>query len=116
MPGIKDRAGNALAASGVVSTFTTEVPPADNAPTIRINEVVVDAQRDWKGKGFGDPNAPQGDNTSTDEWVELYNAGGSSLDLSFWTLKSIDSSRDFVSIGAELLGKVVVCFDSRGAS
>jgi hypothetical protein len=117
--GITDRAGNALLPAPdpndglVAATFTTEPAPG-NPAAVRINEAVPDPQRDWGGGSFKNSGAPQGFNSSVDEWVELYNPGPGSVDLTNWTLSLIDGTRSSVRIGDELSGRVVVCFNASG--
>ncbi len=112
--GITDRAGNAATFTGVVSSFTTEGPPTQPGSVV-LNEVVSDPQRDWKGTGFADPNAPQGSNASSDEWIELYNrSGGAVSNLSAWTLTMLDRSRAETLLGDFADGHSVTCFSSAG--
>jgi hypothetical protein len=114
-PEITDRAGNEL--SGTTSfTFTTEAPPA-NPAAVRINEAVVDPQRNWKVTGFTNPDPPLDPNltlSTHNEWVELYNASATAVDLTAWSLTMIDSSRDTMQLGAPLPGHAVVCFSGAG--
>jgi len=53
------------------------------AETIRINEIVVDPKSDHNGSGSI---------TSSDEFVELYNFGGSPVDVTDWKLKLEDGN------------------------
>jgi hypothetical protein len=92
-------------------TFTpTNTPPVSNTPThtftptippvIVINEVVTDPQQDWSDNAGGDGiafnNVPgNGSITDTDEWIELYNAGTTAVNLQAgagWTLGMTDSA------------------------
>ena len=50
---------------------------------IFINEFTVDPQTDWDSSGS---------TTSSDEWFELYNGGGSDVDLSNWKIVLNDTS------------------------
>jgi PKD repeat protein len=66
------------------------------AVSVVINEVVTDPQRDWSdsqgGNGVPFDNMPgTGSPANTDnEWLELYNAGTQSLDLTNWSIELID--------------------------
>jgi len=76
-------------------TFTPTIPPV-----IVINEVVADPQQDWSDNAGGDGVAynsmpGNGSITDTDEWIELYNAGTTAVNLQAgagWTLAMIDSA------------------------
>lgn len=67
------------------------------AASVVINEVVVDPQQDWNDSQGGDgvpfSSTPGvGAVTASDEWIELYNNSGITLDMTGWTLEMIDST------------------------
>ena len=72
---------------------------------VLINEIVADPQQDWSDSEGGDHvafndfpgTAPA---TATDEWVELLNVSGLTLDLTSWTLAMIDSTPAIEVLGA----------------
>ncbi|MCH8128167.1 lamin tail domain-containing protein, partial [candidate division KSB1 bacterium] len=67
---------------------------------VLINEVVTDPQQDWTDNSGGngvqfDSKPGNGTISNTDEWLEIYNAGVSAIDLTEgtgWTLDFIDGS------------------------
>ena len=107
--GVTDLAGNALAADHVFSVHT-EAAPANPAP-VRINELVVTPVQDWNDTAGGD-GAPfsatpgTGQVTSSDEWVELVNASGATVDMSGYTLVVYDGFNVFTAArAATVLGE-----------
>ena len=73
------------------TTISGIVPAAACDPVTQdliINEVLADP-----GSSDGDANNDGVINTSQDEFIELYNSGGSSLDLSGWTMEDGFSER-----------------------
>jgi hypothetical protein len=52
--------------------------PPTSAAQIRINEILADPNTDWDGDG--------GVNSKLDEWVEVMNVGGASVDLGAYRL------------------------------
>ncbi len=103
--GITDTSGNGLdgdcdGGSGpdFTSTFETGVGG------MVINEVVLDPQQDWNDSEGGDGNLfnavpGTGTVTTSDEWIEIFNASGDTLDLSNWTLEMTDSTPETHVIG-----------------
>jgi hypothetical protein len=74
--GVKDLAGNALAASQTF-TLTTEAAPVEPS-AIRVNEVCASPRQDWNDSSGGngtkfDGIPGTGLVTSDDEWIELVN-------------------------------------------
>jgi hypothetical protein len=67
----------------VVGLIPSNIFYTANADLIRLNEFVVDPQRDWNNSGSITPS---------DEWFELYNLGSSSVDLTNWRLELIDGT------------------------
>src|SRR5262245_21349322 len=65
-----------------VVPFTSEARPAC-AASLRINEILAGPARDWDGSGTF--------SSRDDEWVEIVNAGGSSVDLSAFLITDADS-------------------------
>ncbi len=79
---------------------------------IVINEIVVDPQQDWNDSegGDGNPfnNTPgSGAVTTSDEWIEIYNASGQTIDLSGWTLEMNDTTPETHIIGGGSGSEVV---------
>lgn len=74
-------------------------------PLLRINEVVTDPQQDWDDSagGNGSPfDAVPGNGaiSATDEWVELFNAGDTPVDLtesSGWTIEFVDTTPEILN-------------------
>ncbi|MBN1296871.1 Ig-like domain-containing protein [bacterium] len=71
---------------------------------IVINEVVVDPQQDWNDTEGGDGNPfngvpGSGSITTSDEWIELFNASGQTIDLNGWTLEMTDTTPETHLIG-----------------
>lgn len=60
----------------VISSFVS-------VSAIKINEFVVDPQTDWDGSNT---------TGASDEWIEIYNEGTESVNLTFWKLVMNDSS------------------------
>ncbi len=90
---------------------------AGGRAAVLINEVVVDPQRDWSdsagGNGvFFDVVPGNGSVTGSDEWIELYNAGLATVDLSGWTLVMTDGTPATEPLGA---GDAVLAFSARGS-
>jgi hypothetical protein len=66
-------------------------------PWVIITEVVTDPQQDWNDSAGGDGvpySAVPGSGTigATDEWIELYNASGETIDLRGWSLVMSDAT------------------------
>ena len=92
--------------STITNTPTRTLTPTNTSTTapqvVVINEVVTDPQQDWNDSSGGDGvsfNATVGSGsiTDTDEWLELYNAGSTAIDLTSstgWVLTITDSSTD----------------------
>jgi len=84
------------------------VPGVDD---VLINEVVTDPQADWDGGDFSG-TAGGGTVSSSDEYVELYNASGAAVDLTNVKLVFEDSAvdeqliEDGVVYGADYVGDV----------
>ncbi|MEK7809083.1 MAG: lamin tail domain-containing protein, partial [Chloroflexota bacterium] len=90
----------------ITNTPTRTLTPTNTSTTapqvVVINEVVTDPQQDWNDSSGGDGvsfNATVGSGsiTDTDEWLELYNAGSTAIDLTSstgWVLTITDSSTD----------------------
>ncbi|MCD4653820.1 Ig-like domain-containing protein, partial [bacterium] len=71
---------------------------------IIINEIVVDPQQDWNDSDGGDGSQfndvpGTGSITTSDEWIEIYNASGQSVDLTNWTLEMSDTTPETHIIG-----------------
>ena len=104
--GVVDTSGNALdgdcngtTGPDFTSSFTTGVGG------VVINEAVVDPQQDWSdsegGDGIAFNNTPgTGSITTSDEWIELYNASNQSLDITNWKLEMVDTSPETHVIGS----------------
>ncbi len=74
---------------------------AATTASVLINEVVTDPQTDWSTNNFnGQPGS--GSITESDEYVEIYNASGQTLNLTGWYLVFTDSARTEVKIDASL--------------
>lgn len=71
---------------------------APNQATIIINEVVTHARQDWGDSGGdGEPfDRTPGDGriSSSDQYIELYNAGTTIVDIRNWELTMVDASSD----------------------
>jgi len=103
---ITDASGNGLdgdcdgsTGPDYTATFTTGVGG------IVINEVIVDPQQDWNDSEGGDGiefngTPGTGSITTSDEWIEIYNATSQSFDISNWTLEMIDSTPEVHVIGS----------------
>gem|GEM_PF-990986 len=93
----------------ITNTPTRTLTPTNTSTTapqvVAINEVVTDPQQDWNDSSGGDGvsfNATVGSGsiTDTDEWLELYNAGSTAIDLTSgtgWVLTITDSSTDTIN-------------------
>lgn len=72
------------------------------AGSVLINEVCTDPQQDWDSNEFnGIPG--NGSITSSDEFIELYNASGKPIDLTGWRIVLDDGTKDDVEITAALV-------------
>lgn len=103
---ISDPSGNGLdgdcdgsAGPDYTFTFTT------GTGGVVINEVVVDPQQDWNDSEGGDGNPfndtpGNGSITTSDEWIEIYNASGQTLDLNNWSLEMNDTTPETHIIGS----------------
>lgn len=104
--GITDTSGNGLdgdcsGSAGPDFTMSFET----GIGKVVINEVIVDPQQDWNDSEGGDGiefNGVPGTGaiTTSDEWIELYNASGQSLDLSGWILEMADTTPETHVIGS----------------
>jgi hypothetical protein len=95
------------------ATSTNTLTPAPQI--VVINEIVTDPQQDWSGSGFVAP-AAGGAITVTDEWLELYNAGTTAIDLQAgggWTLTMTDGTNATLSFAAP--GATVIVFSNGGS-
>lgn len=95
----RDAWGLALAAP-VTVRFAT----APAAGHVVINEVVTAPRRDWNDSALGlgvpfDMQPGEGDVTTGDEYVELYNAGPVTVDLTGYTLEQLDGTAQTHLIG-----------------
>lgn len=74
-------------------------------PLLRLNEVITDPQQDWDDSAGGngipfDAIPGNGALSATDEWVELFNAGDTPIDLtanSGWTLEFLDTTPEILN-------------------
>ena len=86
------------------------------ATHVAINEIVADPQRDWNDTAGGgtpfDGTPGTGAVTGADEWIELYNGSGATLDLSGWTLVMTDGTPATEALGT---GDAVLAFSAGGA-
>jgi Bacterial Ig-like domain len=69
-----------------------------------INEVVVDPQQDWNDSESGDGvpfnSIPgSGSITTSDEWIEIYNASSQTFNIMNWTLEMVDTTPEVHIIG-----------------
>ncbi|MBN1553088.1 Ig-like domain-containing protein [bacterium] len=104
--GISDPSGNGLdgdcngtAGPNYTSSFTT------GEGGVVINEVVVDPQQDWNDSEGGDGipfnSIPgTGSLTTSDEWIEIYNASNQTFDLTNWILEMVDTTPETHIIGS----------------
>lgn len=88
--------------------------PSGASPQVLINEIVADPQQDWNDSDGGDSIAfndlpGTGPVTTSDEWVELLNTSGSTLDLTSWTLAMVDTSSATEVLGA---GQAILVFSA----
>jgi hypothetical protein len=88
------------------------------AVQVVINEVVTDPQQDWNdssgGNGVPFDNTPgSGTIGSTDEWIELYNAGGATVDLSAWVIEMVDTTPETLQFSDP--GSAVLVFSNGGS-
>jgi hypothetical protein len=94
-----------LAVQGIRSAATVvhggaDAPRASEGVTsagVLISEVVTDPQQDWDdsagGDGFPFNDVPgTGLVSTTDEWIEIVNASGVTMDLTGWMLEMIDAT------------------------
>lgn len=87
-----------------VASQSTEAQTVYQFPeSVFISEVVADPQQDWNdttdGNGIAFDSTPGvGTIGSTDEWIELRN-GGSSVDLSGWSLEMLDGTDETLVFG-----------------
>ncbi len=97
-------------------TFTPTPAPAQERAVL-INEIVTDPQRDWNDSDGGN-NIPfdavpgTGAVTSTDEWIELLNTAGHSIDLTGWTLIMTDRTPATQVLGQ---GSAILRFSAGGS-
>ncbi|MBI5081957.1 MAG: lamin tail domain-containing protein, partial [Chloroflexi bacterium] len=110
----------------ITNTPTRTLTPTNTSTTapqvVVINEVVTDPQQDWNDSSGGDGvsfNATVGSGsvTDTDEWLELYNAGSASIDLTSgtgWVLTITDSSTDTINF-LNSTGTSVFVFSNGGS-
>ncbi|MCC6811115.1 MAG: hypothetical protein IT381_27040 [Deltaproteobacteria bacterium] len=98
-------------------TFATE-------PSRRtlISELVVDPQHDWNdsqaenGAPFDAAAALSDRASSTDEWVEIENAGAAPIDLAGYVVMTVDTSPASVRIGDAFTGKTPQGFTANGTT
>ncbi|MDZ7362589.1 MAG: lamin tail domain-containing protein [candidate division KSB1 bacterium] len=91
------------------------------AKTIVINEIVTDPQRDWNdsagGNGVAFDRTPgSGTITDTDEWLELFNAGSTAVDLTEgagWSIEFINGTTALLNFKTP--GSTVLRFSAGGA-
>jgi hypothetical protein len=83
-----------------------------------INEIVTDPKQDWNDSSEGDgtpfndvPGTSAG--TSVDEWVELYNAGIGTVDITDWSLAFCDGTASYLLFSAP--GSSVLRFSDGGS-
>jgi hypothetical protein len=80
--------------------------------SIKINEFVVDPQTNWDGSTSSGNSS---NITANDEWVELYNEGVSTINLSGWQLKLVDSTNATQNLsGAIASGSYLVILNPSG--
>ena len=115
--GLTPQASPTHTPSSTHSPTTTSTPSPTVTPTaampgsILINEVSTDPQQDWNDSEGGnavpfDDMAGSGTIGTTDEWIELLNAGLEVINLSTWALHMIDTTPAtlfFADPGATLL-------------
>jgi hypothetical protein len=85
--------------------------------SVLINEVVTDPQQDWNDSAGGngvpfDAIPGNGTVSSTDEWVELLNTRGTTLNLTGWRLAMMDTSPATEVLGS---GSAVLRFSAGGS-
>lgn len=94
---------------GIDATPPGDGGPIDAAPVvdIRINEVVTSPQHDWghsTSPGDGaepfDGSKGIGRISSADQYIELYNAGTTIVDLQGWSIDMVDSGADTAVLSA----------------
>jgi len=109
------RSKTGLSLFGVLAVSILLGLPVCSAPAqVLINEVVTDPQQDWNDSAGGDMIAfddfpGTGSVTDSDEWVELLNVSGTTVDLTSWTLEMIDTTSATEVLGR---GQAVLVFDS----
>jgi hypothetical protein len=76
------------------------------AAQIRLNEILADPDSDWDGDGAT--------SSKNDEWVEIANIGGSTVDLSSYRLSDLSAGKDFrfAFSGVLAAGGVMVVYGS----
>ncbi|MBI5508170.1 MAG: hypothetical protein HY903_05405, partial [Deltaproteobacteria bacterium] len=103
------------ATSFSVQTTATAVQQAGCVANIVINEVVTAPQQDWSSTGF--TSAPGGTGNADDEWIELYNAGSCTVDLtSGFLLQMMDGTDSFFDFVDTSNGQVMTFSGSSTAA
>jgi hypothetical protein len=75
----------------------------EGAAQIRLNEIVADPDSDWDGDGAT--------GSKEDEWVEVTNIGGSTVDLSTYRITDLSAGTDFrFALGGTLAPGAVAVF------
>jgi hypothetical protein len=70
-----------------VAIFALSSLAPEGAAQIRLNEILADPASDWDGDSVT--------GSKEDEWVEIANTGGSSVDLSAFRLTDLSAGTDF---------------------
>lgn len=85
----------------VLSSFAST-----GAAQIVLNEILADPNSDWDGDGAT--------SSKNDEWVEIANTGGSSVDLSRYRLSDLTAGKEFrfAFSGVLAAGQVLVVYGS----
>jgi len=99
-----------------VSDDATAIAPGGCVVNVVINEIVVDPQQDWSDSADGDGNPFNGVPGSgmvdaNDQWIELYNAGSCTVDLTGYILHLLDRSGTSFEFGATAQGQSLVFSD-----